>query len=101
MQRRLQLLLGATPFVPSLAFAAAPGPAALMLPGANPDTLIAFSAVTSVAAITFGGLALLSMVRSRASARTVNAIGGAIAKLELGEQPQAAPQSRGKVGQGA
>src|SRR5206468_11389416 len=63
-----------------------------------PDMLIAFAAITSVAALAFGGLALLSMISSQRAARTVSAIGGAIEKLELGEQAQIEPSTSGPAG---
>ncbi|HZZ37433.1 MAG TPA: bifunctional diguanylate cyclase/phosphodiesterase [Caulobacteraceae bacterium] len=100
MQRLLPRLLGLIPLVPGFALAAAPAKnvAPIMMPAASPETLIAFSVTASVAAIAFGGLALLSMMRSQRASRTVSAISGAIEKLELGEQPELDAKAGGKAG---
>src|SRR5258706_6245221 len=100
MQRRLQLLSGVISLVPGFAMAAATAhpPAPLQLSIMDVIAANVFPMTTSLAALTFGGLALFSMLRSNASDRAVKAIGGAIEKLEQGEEITLPSDTKGKMG---
>src|SRR5260221_9442103 len=100
MQRRLQLLSGVISLVPGFAMAAATArpPAPLQLSAMDIIGANVFPLTTSLAALTFGGLALFSMLRSNARERAVKAIGGAIEKLEQGEEATLPSDTKGKMG---